>query len=302
MKMTQSATYEDLLAEVHQFWSPLPDKPEETPHGLLSALWHTARGVPVSVERAAKIDLPPLDDHTYRRLRGLLDLKKTGVPLAHLTQRQDFMGLEFLAGPDALIPRKETEILGRALLAKLKLLAAERGQLVIMDVCTGSGNLALSYAHYEAAARVYGSDIAAEAIALARRNALHMGLRERVEFLQGDLFEPFESGEIGKCDILSCNPPYISAAKVPMMHWEISGFEPEAAFNGGFYGISVVTKLMRNAPRFLKPSSWLGFEVGLGKGELLAGQLRKNPAFCEVETHTDASGGIRAILARSQPE
>jgi len=302
MKILHLETYEELLAEVNEFWNSRSDKPEETPNSLLKALWHTACGAPVSAERALQMTLPPLDNSGYERLRGLLDLKKTGIPLAHLTQRQNFLGLEFFAGPDALIPRKETEILGRAVLAKLKLLAEERGQLMVVDMCTGSGNLALAYAYHEPAARVYGSDIAGEAVTLARRNALQMGLHERVNFLQGDLFAPFESGAFSKCDILSCNPPYISTAKVAQMHHEISRFEPGVAFDGGPYGISVVSKLVKNAPRFLKPSSWLAFEVGLGNGDIFARQLQKNPAFCEVETHTDTVGNIRAILCKSMPE
>jgi release factor glutamine methyltransferase len=302
-KMTNSATYQDLLAEVSEFWSPLPDKPEETPHCLLSALWHSASGVRLSAELAKRMNtLPSLDSDTHKRLRTLLELRKSGVPLAHLTERQHFLGLELLAGPYALIPRKETEILGRAVLVKLKSLAVERGQLMVMDLCTGSGNLALAYANYEPAASVYGADISGDAITLAKRNAVHLGLQEHIDFIQGDMFAPFENGAIGKWDIISCNPPYISKAKVPLMHQEISRFEPEVAFNGGPLGISILAKLLRNAPRFLKPHSWLAFEVGLGQGDFFVKNLRNNPAFCEIEPQTDAAGNIRAILARSQPQ
>jgi release factor glutamine methyltransferase len=168
-------------------------------------------------------------------------------------------------------------------------------------LCTGSGNLALAYAHHEPAARVHGADISGDAIGLARRNAVHTALDECVSFYQGDMFAPFENCDIRKWDVVSCNPPYISTDKVSKMHHEISSFEPEAAFNGGHFGLSIVSTLMRNAPRFLKPSSWLGFEVGLGQGEFLIKQLQKNDAFCEIEAHRDAAGNIRAILARSRP-
>lgn len=291
-----AATFSTLLDEVRRFWTPLPDKPEETPERLLCALWRTASGTPVSVERAAQAGLPALDAATLERLRELLERRKAGVPLAHLTQRQSFLGLELLAGPDALIPRKETEILGRAALAKLHCMAQSRGELTVVDVCTGSGNLALAYAFYEPRARVHAADLSAEAVALAARNAAHLGLG--LELRQGDLLEPFAE-LAGRCDFLSCNPPYISAAKVKEMHPEISQFEPQAAFNGGVYGVSILMKLLRNAPRFLKPASWLGFEVGLGQGAGLAGQLQRNPAFSAVETHCDAAGEIRAILART---
>src|SRR3954468_17758539 len=177
-------TYRDLLQEVQRFWTPLPDKPEETPEGLLCALWSTACGAPVSAERAvssvASDALPALDNDAYERLLELLERKKAGVPLAHLTERQSFLGLELLAGPAALIPRQETEILGRAALAKIGSLAKKRGELLILDVCTGSGNLAAAYAYYQPLARVHASDLCADAVTLARRNVEHLELDERV--------------------------------------------------------------------------------------------------------------------------
>jgi release factor glutamine methyltransferase len=310
-----SAVFADRLSEIRSFWTPLPDKPEETPEGMLRALWFTAAGSPTSIQKAAQdagsekagpatdaaaavADLPTLDAEALGRLSALIDRKRSGTPLAHLTGRQGFLGLELLAGPGALIPRRETEIVGKAALAKIKALARERGELLVLDVCTGSGNLALAYAFHEPKAKVFGADLSEDAVALARLNAAHVGLD--VEFRAGDLVAPYDNdGFLGKVDFLSCNPPYISSAKVPQMHNEISGFEPELAFNGGVFGVSVLTKLLRNAPRFLKPGSWLGFEVGLGQGPALAKQLAKNPAFAEVETYADGNGEVRAILARS---
>src|SRR5438874_5821721 len=299
---THRETYHDLLQEVRCFWTPLPDKPEETPEGLLCALWATACGEPVSVDRAVGAPLPALDKESHERLRELIERRKAGVPLAHLTARQTFLGLEMLAGPEALIPRKETEILGRAALAKIACMAREHGELTVLDVCTGSGNLALAYAYYEPQARVCASDLSADAVEIAKRNVRFTGLEKRVELRVGDLLEPFESPEfVGRCDFLSCNPPYISTAKVKEMHPEISRHEPEAAFNGGIYGISILMKLVKNAPRFLRPGGWLGFEVGHGQGAGLARQLERNPAFAAVETYCDPGGEIRAILAKSRP-
>lgn len=302
MQVTASATFSDLLQEVERFWTPLPDKPEETPERLLAALWSTACGAAVSADRALPVSLPELDGKSLERLRGLIEQKKAGVPLAHLTERQTFLGLELLAGREALIPRKETEILGRAALVKIGCMAKKRGALLVVDVCTGSGNLALAYAYYEPQARVCASDLSPEAIGLARRNAQFTGLGKHIDLRVGDLLEPFELPEfVGHCDFLSCNPPYISTAKVKQMHPEISQHEPEAAFNGGAFGVSILMKLVKNAPRFLRPGGWLGFEVGHGQGAGLARQLEKNPAFAAVETYADPGGEIRAILAKSRP-
>jgi release factor glutamine methyltransferase len=286
---------------VRTFWVPLDDKPEETPERVLCALWRTACGVPVSADRALRENLPPLDGAAAGRVRELLERRRSGVPLAHLTGRQTFLGLEFLAGPEALIPRKETEILGRAALAKLSCMEQKERKLLVLDICTGSGNLALAYAYYASGARVFASDLCADAVKLARRNREHFpALAARVELQQGDLLEPFDHAAFhGRCDLLSCNPPYISSAKVKQMHPEIASHEPEAAFNGGIYGVSVLMKLLKQAPRFLRPGGWLGFEVGSGQGAMIARQLEKNPAFCAVERYSDSAGEIRALFARA---
>ncbi len=290
--------FRGLLDQVKTFWRALPDKPEETPEGLVRALWLAAAGKPASVVRASRMKMPILSEAAYQKCLRLIEQKKAGVPLAHLTERQNFLGLEMLAGPEALVPRIETEILGRAALAKLHVMAEERGSLRIIDLCTGSANLALAYAHYEPRARVHASDLSPEAVAFARRNCAHVGID--IDLRQGDLFAPFESGEfIGQCDFVSCNPPYIPASKVPQMGNEISGFEPELAFNGGIYGISVLTKLLRDAPRFLKRGSWLGFELGAGQGPALVKRLQSNAAYSAVEPQCDGTGEIRAILART---
>jgi release factor glutamine methyltransferase len=294
-------TYQELLQEVRCFWTPLPDKPEETPEGVLCALWLTACGEPLSVDRALGSPLPPLDEQSGERLRALIERRRSGVPLAHLTERQTFLGIEMLAGPEALIPRKETEILGRAALAKINGMAGERGDVMVIDVCTGSGNLAVAYAYYEPRARVYASDLLAEAVAFAQRNVAFLGLGGRVVLRLGDLLAPFDEEQfVGRCDFLSCNPPYISSAKLKEMHPEIARHEPEAAFNGGVYGVSVLMKMVRQAPRFLRPGGWFGVEVGHGQGEGIARQLAKNPAYAAVQTHADAAGEIRAILAQSK--
>ena len=297
----EPSSFQAVLADVEDFWTPLPDKPEETPEAVARALWLTAAGTPVSAEGCLGVALPELEDAALGRLRALLARKRGGEPLAHLTGRQTFMGLELLAGPSALIPRKETEILGRALIDKIGELTREREEIRVIDLCTGCGNLALACARRAPRARVWGADLSAEAVALARLNARHCGLASRVEFREGDLFAPFQDPEfLGRCDLVSCNPPYISSAKVPGMHREISGFEPGLAFDGGAFGISVLTRFLREAPRFLKPGAWLALEVGAGQGPATARQLAKNPVLAEVETRADADGEIRAVLARAR--
>jgi release factor glutamine methyltransferase len=210
------------------------------------------------------------------------------------------MGVEMIAGPAALIPRKETEILGNAALEKLGELAVERQTPLVLDVCTGSGNLALALAYHQQDCLVFGSDLCPHAVELATKNAHHLGLNDRVNFLVGDLLDPFDHDEfVGKVDIIVCNPPYISSSKMQHMPAEVIEHEPELAFNGGPFGISIILRLISGAPRLLKPDSWLCFEVGLGQGALVRSRIEKNGSYREIHSRTDHQGNVRAILART---
>ena len=290
--------FQEMMTRLSAGLSLLPDKPEETPDSTLRALWHAAADTPVSVQKAGALPLPVLDATGVTRLQTLIAQRVAGVPLAHLTGRQHFMGLELLAGKEALIPRQETELLGRAALEVLRPLAAGRDEVLVVDVCTGSGNLALALAFHEPKARVYAADLSTEAVALARRNVRHLDLEHRVELRAGDLLAPFdETGFHGRVELLVCNPPYISGKKVDTLPGEIIGHEPRLAFDGGPLGIRILERLMREAPRFLAAGGFLMFEVGLGQGPALLRRLAGNKDYTVLKSFTDAAGEIRVILA-----
>jgi release factor glutamine methyltransferase len=281
-------------------WIDQPDKPEETPGSTLRALIFAAAGKPLSARLAMATELPKLDQQAQDKLASLVERRLEGTPLSHLTGRQNFMGMEMLAGPEALIPRTETEILGREALAITNLLADQRGTVTLMDICAGSGNIALGIAGHESRCRAFGSDLSGEATELARKNALFLGLDKRVEFRQGDMFAAFDSEEfLGKVDIVTCNPPYIPSSKVGTMRTEISEHEPRMAFDGGSIGVSIMARLIREAPKFLKPNSFLCFEVGLGQGNAIARLLSNAKAYCEIRPVLDAAGQTRALVAKS---
>ncbi len=277
----------------------LPDKPEETAESTLRALWLAASGTPVSAEAAMETAVPELDDAQQRTLEILVQKRIDGVPLAHLTERQRFMGVEMLAGPDALIPRKETEILAACVIDRLQRIEQTVPAPLIIDVCTGAGNLPIVYARHTARSRIHAADLCPRAVALARRNVDFTGHADRISLCEGDLLAPFENDDfLGKVDLLSCNPPYISSGKVSAMAAEIAEHEPSLAFDGGPFGIAILQRLIQEAPRFLKPGGWLIFEMGLGQGEIMARRLAGNDDFVQVETCTDEQGAIRAIAAQ----
>jgi release factor glutamine methyltransferase len=291
--------YPELLERITRTLAFLPDKPEETPQSTLRALWFTAAGSPRSAEAAMEGALPELDAAGVARLGALVEQRLGGMPLAHLTERQRFVDMEMLAGPGALVPRRETELLARAAIDLAREVASRQAGVRVVDVCTGSGNVALAIAQHVSAARVFAADLSEDAVALARLNAAHLGLQSRATFSAGDLLAPFDTTEFhGTVDVLTCNPPYISSAKVEQMHGEISRHEPHLAFDGGPFGVKILMRLLQDAPRFVRPGGWLAFEVGLGQGPAMAKRLEKIAGVSEVRPLADSHNDIRALVAR----
>lgn len=298
--MSGDAVYRALHARLATI-KALADKPEENADTTLRALWHTAAGQPKSAVAAADGALPALDAGTRARLDDLVAERLRGVPLAHLTGRQSFLGLELICAPAALVPRRETELLaGEAIACARALLdAGATPPLLVVDACTGSGNIALAIASAIPAARVYGADLSEEAVALARRNAAALDLADRARFEAGDLLAPFDTGDfVGRVDLLTCNPPYISSTKVGQMADEIAAHEPRLAFDGGPLGVTILMRLLQDAPRWLRPGGWLAFEVGAGQGGPIVRRVRGNDAFDEVRELKNEAGEVRAVLAR----
>jgi len=295
--MNSPATIESVRARLAESLVFLPDKPEETADSTARALWLNAAGLPVSAQRAMTMDLPALSAPQSEELSRLIERRLAGVPLAHLTSRQHFLGLEMLAGSAALVPRRETELLARTAIALVA--GHENRVLEIVDVCTGSGNVALSLAHHFPEARVHAADLSPEAVSLARQNCTHLGLDPRVTFHCGDLLSPFDTPEfLGRVHLLTCNPPYINSAKVERMPSEISAHEPRLAFDGGALGIGILMRLIRDAPRFLCAGGWVAFEVGLGQGQALVKRMQGNAAYRQVQAATDETGAIRVVTAQ----
>jgi release factor glutamine methyltransferase len=294
--MNQAELFANFLNELQAKLDVLPDKAEETATSTLNALWHLAAGEQFSVERADTTALPILDEAAIQTLADLITQRLSGVPLGHLTQRQQFMDLEFIVGPEALVPRKETELLVKTALVLLDNIIQAHGTATVLDVCTGAGNIALSLAHYQPAARIFAADLSGDAVQLANRNKAHLQPHSRVQFFVGNLLDPFANDDFfGKVDVLTCNPPYISSGKLTAMPEEIARHEPQLAFDGGPFGLSILGKLLGEAPQYLKPNGWLVFEVGLGQGEPLHKRLAKNNDYQQIITHTDKDGNVRVL-------
>jgi release factor glutamine methyltransferase len=292
--------FERIRGQIASALETLPDKPEETPDSTLRCLWHLASGMRLSPDKSLEVQLPHLDAKMQEQLQRLVAQRMSGIPLAHLSGRQRFMGLELLASPQALIPRRETELLAQAAVDTLRdQILNGQGHAAVMDACTGCGNVAVAMAHSDPRVKVYAADLSEEAVDLARANVEHLGLQAQVELRTGDLLAPFDEAAFHRqVDLITCNPPYISTKKMETMADEIIGHEPRLAFDGGALGVRILQRLIRDAPQLLRSGGWLLFEVGLGQGPAVMQRMAGTGDYDEMRGVTDREGQIRSVIAR----
>jgi len=277
----------------------LPDKSEENTYNTLSALWQAAAGNQVSPIKAEKLNLPTLNSTQTLVLAELVQSRLAGVPLAHLTERQNFMGLDYILNRGLYIPRKDTELLAETTINLLQKDYATKEKVTVIDLCTGIGTVALAVAHYCKNTIVYGSDIYEPAIEAANINAKHFGLEKLATFYHADMFDPYEFQTLKKkTDIIVSAPPYVSTVKVGQMAKEIANHEPMEAFDAGPFGLSIFNKLISIAPEYLCNNGYLIFECGQGQGEFLAKRIGSNKNYSEVTKICDEHGNIRVLKAQ----
>lgn len=298
--MNNNVLFEQLVERFRKELTILNDKPEETIESTIKAIWEMACGIPLSAEKAAlQQTLPELRTEQIDKLNYLIDRRLNNIPLAHLTGRQSFMGIEFLCDKRALIPRKETEVLGNTALQLTQNFSINKKKVKVIDICCGGGNLGLAIAYLNPNAQVFASDISQDAVDLTLDNVSFLNLLERVQIEQSDLFSSYESEQFyNKTDVIICNPPYISTAKVGKMEAEIAANEPAIAFDGGMLGFKIFQRLISEAPKFLTIGGWLVFEVGLGQGEFIMQLCYKTGKYSSIMPVNDELGNIRCIAVQ----
>jgi release factor glutamine methyltransferase len=209
-----------------------------------------------------------------------------------------FLGLTFETNAGVLVPREETEILGRAALGFLREHVKAESPRVI-DMCCGAGNLACALAHHVPAIRVWGSDLTDACVELARKNVARHSLGERVEIHQGDLFASLrEKGLEGTINLIVCNPPYISTGRLAGDSAHLLDDQPREAFDAGPYGFAIHKRVIQDAPEFLAPGGFLVMEIGLGQERQIEGLFTRSKRFEEFKTFNDENGAVRAMGAR----
>ncbi|MDI6858588.1 MAG: peptide chain release factor N(5)-glutamine methyltransferase [Dehalococcoidia bacterium] len=223
------------------------------------------------------------------RFRKLIERRLAREPTPYITGHKEFFDLDLETTPVAPIPRPETELLVEEALRW----AGERAQpLIVVDVGTGCGALAVAIAYHLPDALVYCTDLSAGALALAGRNAGLLGVKRRMRFLQGDLLEPLPE----PADLIVANLPYVKTSVWDALQPEIRDHEPRPALDGGPEGTEVLERFLRQAPPYPKRPGLLLAEIGWDQGERLRAVARERFPDAHIEVKKDLAGLDRVLV------
>ncbi|MDP6388119.1 MAG: peptide chain release factor N(5)-glutamine methyltransferase [Candidatus Pacebacteria bacterium] len=226
-----------------------------------------------------------LNNNETDLFKELIDRRLKREPSQHIIGEEEFWGLTFKVNKDVLIPRPETQLLVKEALNEAKKCSPE---INIIDLCTGSGCIAISMAHELPESKVYAIDISANALEVARENAKRHGVDERITFCEGDLFNPIESlGLKGKIDLFLSNPPYVSKKMMEELQPEIELYEPVLAVAGGEDGFDYYRKIIPEAALYIKPGGFFFLEIGYGQTDGTMSLIEQAKVYKDIEVMKD---------------
>ena len=232
-------------------------------------------------------EVTPVQRENYIKvIRRLLE----GEPLQYIIGRQEFMKLNFLVNKDVLIPRQDTEILVEEVIN----IAEKIPNPVILDLCTGSGAIAVSLAKYIKNSKIYASDISKNALRLARENAKLNGVLNNIEFIESNLFDKIKDL---KFDIIVSNPPYIRTDEIKTLNIDVRN-EPKLALDGGRDGLDFYKNITENAFQYLNRQGYLCFEIGYDQKIDVLNIIKKQGRYIETYSKKDLCQNDRVIVTR----
>ena len=222
----------------------------------------------------------------------LVGIRASKIPLQHITGSQEFMGLDFKVNEDVLIPRQDTELLVENAITYIK---SVKGNVDVLDMCTGSGCIAISIDRLCENAKVTAVDFSEKALVVAKENnALN---KADVTFFQSDLFENVS----GKYDIIVSNPPYISKSDIETLMEEVKNHEPMMALDGDEDGLIFYKKISEKLNEYLSDDGMIFYEIGYDQGKTVP-DILKQYNFKDINVYKDLSGNDRVVIARKGEE
>jgi release factor glutamine methyltransferase len=236
----------------------------------------------------------PLAEGELGRYRDLIKRRRVGEPIAYILGRREFFALPMRVDRRVLIPRPDTEILVETALNATR---AEHLYGRMLDLCTGSGCVAIAFAKERPTWRVTAVDLSPDAASVARENVQRAGVVHNLAVLEGDLFAALPAGSV--FELITANPPYIPSADIAGLDADVRDFEPRLALDGGADGLDVTRRLVSEAMRYLSPGGLLALEGGFDQAPALV-QLLETAGFSEIARAKDLAGIERVVSGRKK--
>lgn len=233
-----------------------------------------------------------LNAEDYIKFKENINKLINGKPLQYITNNQEFMGLNFFVNENVLIPQPDTEIIVEETLKKCKELLLKNGKIKILDLCTGSGAIAVSLSNFlRDEAEVFASDISTKALEVAKNN--NEKNNTNVRFIESNLFENIQEQ---KFNIIVSNPPYIRSNVINNLPKQVQN-EPHLALDGGEDGLKFYKKIIEQACNYIE-NGYLILEIGYDQKEDVENLLKENKNYSEIKTIQDFSGNDRCVIAK----
>jgi release factor glutamine methyltransferase len=240
-------------------------------------------------------DNPGISDEMNAQIDALLKRRTGREPLQYILGYTEFYGLKIKVGTGVLIPRPETELLAEEAIKTISKCKFQNANFKILDLCTGSGCIALALAKAFPDAQVYGTDMSADALGYAGENA-ELNNIKNITFLKGDLFNPVKDMQF---DRIVSNPPYIRKDDMKLLQPEIRDWEPVAALDGGEDGLDYYRKIISGAGDYLKENGFLMLEIGMGQSESIR-EMAEDEGFADIHILKDYAGIERIVKAQKE--
>lgn len=255
---------------------------------------------------------PSLTTEEYALLEKMIARRMSGEPLQYIIGKANFYGHDIIVKNGVFIPRPETEILVDTVIDYIKnrrpqtlpirqaglpdRQAGDNREPLILDLCTGSGNIAISLTKALTHCKIKSSDISEAALKIASENAKHHGVSDRVSFIKADLLSI--SCEYEKTfDVIVCNPPYVGQQDIKVLSDEVR-HDPIEALNGGMDGLDFYRRIVKNAGKFLRENGFIALEIP-DNSELQVGQIiEASGSFSDIDFFPDLNGIDRVVVAR----
>ncbi|NWG04015.1 MAG: peptide chain release factor N(5)-glutamine methyltransferase [Syntrophaceae bacterium] len=281
-------------------WSTkcLKNHPIENPR--LNAELLLARSLHLSREGLYRNLHNSLQEKEQRMFESLIRRRISGEPLQYILGHQEFWSIDVKVDDRVLIPRPETELLVEQGLIVLSQTQSGRRPFVL-EIGTGSGAVIVALTRERKDILGVATDLSRDALILAKENAKSVGVHHQIEFVNGDLFEPFRVlKREGPFDLILSNPPYIQRHEIRTLAKEVRDYEPLLALDGGVDGLKFYRRILSQVHFYLKPKGWLLLEVGQGQSPIVSKWVEEGGQFLKPESVPDLSGIERVVKAQRQ--